>query len=246
MYESKLPNFADSDWTCIPFELHPPNLFDQIVTILFDVQSCLAIANIMIQANDDADRPRLESHLRTLAGNTKSKLVYWEQQLMPPSSIEDASNDFANPLPSCSSSVSPPAQPHTLHGPNTPIQFVNMPEAALLSLYHAAYIIVLRLLALAGEHQVVDHDPITRHTQEILRAYKFVRKVTGKGPTSTLGPVMMVPQLKIASLWGAEECHREMATSLLKRIGQRQSYALGSIWDSPDAYFANVASYALG
>lgn len=244
MYESKLPGFASPEWTSIPFEIHPANIFDQIVTILFDVQSSSAIANDFIHANDHANRIQLESALRTSVRNTRQKLIHWEQQLMPPPSAEGAGDNSAD-TSSTSSSASSPAQPPPHNDDLPSFPFSSMPEAALLSLYHSAYIIVYRLLALTGDGEAGDADRLLMHTQEILRAYKFVRKVTDKGPTSNLGPVMMVPQLKIASLWGSEESDRVMATGFLKRIGQRQSFALGSIWDLPDGYFANVACHVL-
>lgn len=241
MYENRLSGFASPEWTCVPFEIHPPNVFDQIVTILFDVQACLATAHGLTRTHGFAARAKVQ--LRALAEATVAKLWQWEQQFMPPSTIQEMNGVCKDGWPSASS-PSPPTGPSAAHDRFPPAHFTSMPEAALLSLYHAACIVACRLLAVARD-DVADGDGLLVHTQEIIRAYKFVERVTDKAPTSNLGPVMMVPQLKMASLWGVDESQRVMAMRMLKRVGQHQSFALGDIGDLQDGYFASVASWAV-
>ncbi|KAH0594398.1 hypothetical protein MHUMG1_07748 [Metarhizium humberi] len=241
MYENRLSGFASPEWTGIPFEIHPPNVFDQIVTILFGIQACLATAHGVIQTRDLA--ANVEVQLRALAEATVAKLLQWEQQFMPPPTIQEMNGVCEDSWPSASS-PSPPTRPSAAHDRFPPAHFTSMPEAALLSLYHAACIVACRLLAVARD-DVADGDGLLVHTQEIIRAYKFVERVTDKAPTSNLGPVMMVPQLKMASLWGVDESQRVMAMRMLKRVGQHQSFALGDIGDLQDGYFASVASWAV-
>ncbi|EFY92447.1 hypothetical protein MAC_01413 [Metarhizium acridum CQMa 102] len=243
MYENKLSKFASPEWTCIPFEIHPPNVFDQMVTILVDVEACLATAHELIPTHDLAGRAKLE--LRASAEATVAKLLRWERQFVPPLTIQEMNGIFEEKSWPSVPSPSPPTRPDTAHDTFPSSHFASMPEAALLSLYHAACIVVYRLLAAARDDVSADVDRLLMHTREIIRAYKFVERVADKAPTSNLGPVMMVPQLKMASVWGVDESQRVRAMHMLKRVGQHQNFALGDIGDLQDAYFASVASWVV-
>lgn len=240
MHDNNLSAFSTAEWVSVPFEIRPQNVFDQIVTILFDVQECLFLAKQIIQSSEEDSKAYLELQLKGSTQTTISKLIIWEKQFMPVFCHRDTSDPGEDTSTSSTSSSDPTTKPHDLV---PSFRFASMPEAALFSLYHAAALVIYQLLVITQDGAELDVEHLNIHTSEILRAYKYVRKVTNKAPTSNLGPIMMVPQLKLAAMWSAGEKDRMMARRMLIRIGQHQSFALGSIWDMPDAYFANVAQY---
>ncbi|KAK2595208.1 hypothetical protein QQS21_007061 [Conoideocrella luteorostrata] len=232
MQQDRVSIFSSLEWMTVPFEVQPANIFDFIVTILINVQSCLSVGNKLLQ--NDTRRASLEPHLKQLLHQTTSKLNKWEKEFLP--LMTNFSSDAMLP----SSRVDTHESRSNLH---PQILFNSLPEAALLSLYHAASLVVAGLSALAHPTMATDRNHQQIHTQEIFRACDFISSNSDSEPSSKLGPIMMVPQLKMAALWSVDEHDRNAATCMLIQIGTKRHFALEGIWHRSAGYFAGVASY---
>ncbi|PNP43712.1 hypothetical protein TGAMA5MH_04685 [Trichoderma gamsii] len=120
------------------------------------------------------------------------------------------------------------------------LPYTDIPSAALVSLYDAANISLLRLLHLVSPTASLYDARIQQHTQSILSAHEMIIAKSSSEPGR--GSIMMVQQLKIAALWSSSSQQRAVAVKMLQ--GFRKGGFAGISAPSHE-YFADVAAYIL-
>ena len=121
-------------------------------------------------------------------------------------------------------------------------KFANIPTAALASMYYANQIMILRLDALATRSL---HIPlIEEYTRHILAVNEYAVRVAGT--SEGFGPMMIVFQIKIASLFGASSAARAAATKILADNKSIPNGAFVDIAENQDGFFHDVAMHTRG
>lgn len=232
MADNRLHPFASSQWTTIPFENHPKLIFDNLVDVLFAVLRCLSTANDLI-ASDINDAHQLQAELGILIQDARLQIHEWRLEAMFYTSLKEEDQS-----PSVSETEYDVAK--SLDPRHFMLPYTDIPSAALVSLYDAANIIVLRLLHLVSHTASLYNARIQQHTQSILSAHEMISEKFTSKPGR--GSIMMVQQLKIAALWSSSSQQRAVAVSMLQ--GFRRGGFAGISAPSHE-YFADVAAYIL-
>lgn len=227
MADNRLHPFASPQWTTIPFESHPKLIFDNLVDVLFAVLRCLSTANLLI-ASDANNACELQAELSKLIQSARIQIHEWKSEAMFYVSLKEES-----PFSELEDDVTTSLDPRHFMLPYTDI-----PSAALVSLYDAANIIVLRLLHLVSPTASLYDARIQQHTQSILSAHEMISEKSSSEPGR--GSIMMVQQLKIATLWSSSAQQRAAAVNMLQ--GFRKGGFAGISAPSHE-YFADVAAY---
>jgi len=227
MSENILHPFASPEWMTTPFELVPKTFFDELVDLLFLAQKCLARADQLMR-NGVNDCNKMDKTLHTWISGAMSLQHAWLQRYV---STIQLSEGHPPVVPQRTASLS--TCPEHLD-----ITYTTVSAAALISLYHTVNLLLLRLLQPQQEYIV----RIQRHAEAILFANDFV--LSAPGPSAEFGPVMMLLQLKVASLWGAPSAERIAAESALQRHRMRYG-GLMSVFDTEGGYFADLAAWVL-
>lgn len=178
----------------IPFEVYPKSAFDILVDNLFSLLSCLTTAQDLLKSQAGNAEP-LRIKLNTLVLGLITQLHNWWAQctaMMNFGGLNAKAPMNAAKDDSDSQALDPDHFP-ILHHPD-------MPTAALASLYDAANIIALRLLALVSPSAYVYEERIQRHARSILLAKLFVEKIPS--PTSNRGSTMVGFPYQILCIWG--------------------------------------------
>lgn len=231
MADNRLHSLASPQWTTIPFESHPKLIFDNLVDVLFAVLRCLSTANRLI-ASDANNKRELQIELGNLIQDARLRIHQWRSEAMFYVSLkEDRSPSISDPEEDPAKSLDPR---HFM------LSYTDIPSAALVSLYDAANIIVLRLLHLLSPTASLYDARIQQHTQSILSAHEMISEKSSSEPGR--GSIMMVQQLKIAALWSSSSQQRAAAVKVLQGF-QRGGFA--GISAPSHEYFADVAAYIL-
>ncbi|KAL7918435.1 hypothetical protein ACQKWADRAFT_245028 [Trichoderma austrokoningii] len=227
MADNRLHPFASPQWTTIPFERHPKLIFDNLVDVLFAVLRCLSKAYSLI-ASDTNNTRELQAELGNLIQDAQLRIHEWRAEAMlyvfpkekdQSLSVSETEEDTADPR-------------HFM------LPYTDIPSAALVSLYDAANVIVLRLLHLVSPTASLYDARIQQHTQSILSAHEMISEKSGSEPDR--GSIMMVQQLKITTLWSSSSQQRAVAVRMLQ--GFRRGGFAGISAPSHE-YFADVAAY---
>ncbi|OAQ76555.1 Zn(2)-C6 fungal-type DNA-binding domain-containingprotein [Purpureocillium lilacinum] len=226
MSENILHPFASPEWMTTPFELVPKTFFDELVDLLFLVQKCLARADQLMR--NGVNDCTMDKALHSWIHGAMSLQYAWLQRYV--STIQMSERRLPG-MPQSTTSLS--TCPEHLD-----ITYTTVSAAALISLYHTVNLLLLRLLQPQQEYIV----RIQRHAEAILSANDFV--LSAPGPSAEFGPVMMLLQLKVASLWGAPSAERIAAESALQRHRMRYG-GLMSVFDTEGGYFADLAAWVL-
>ncbi|KAM0446026.1 hypothetical protein ACHAPV_004723 [Trichoderma viride] len=229
MADNKLHSFASPQWTTVPFESHPKLIFDYLVDVLFAVLRCLSTANHLI-ASDDNNTRELQAELGNLIQDARLQIHQWRSKALFYVSLEEDQG------PSVSETEEDAAI--SLDPRHFMLPYTDIPSAALVSLYDAANIIVLRLLHLVSPTASLYDARIQQHTQSILSAHEMISEKSSSEPGR--GSIMMVQQLKIAALWSSSSQQRAEAVKMLQ--GFRKGGFAGISAPSHE-YFADVAAY---
>lgn len=229
MAENRLHPFASPQWTTIPFESHPKLIFDKLVDVLFAVLRCLSTATLLI-ASDVNNARELQEELSKLIQSARLQIHEWRLEAMFYVSLkEDQSPSVSEPEDDAAASLDPRS---------FMLPYTDIPSAALVSLYDAANLIVLRLLHLVSPTASLYDARIQQHTQSILSAHDMISDKSSSEPGR--GSIMMVQQLKIAALWSSSSQQRAPAVNMLQ--GFRKGGFAGISAPSHE-YFADVAAY---
>lgn len=213
--------FCSSQWTTVPFEIHPKGPFDELVDILFSLLPCLTIANRLIESRAEHAHV-LTEELRTSVLDTMLRLHTWWVQFMALMNLGDFDVRTCTNV-TTADTENPPFRPD--HFPLLPQ--TDMPTAALGALYDAANIIVFRLFFLVSPSAPLYEARIRRHAQSILTAMNFMSTVPG--PVSSRGSMMVGLPVRILQIWCPYAQDRDLP---------------GSPAASKEL-FANVAAYVL-
>jgi prophage DNA circulation protein len=231
MADNRLHPFASPQWTTIPFESHPKLIFDNLVDVLFAVLRCLSSANHLI-ASDANNAHELQAELSKLIQSARIQIHEWKSEALFYVSLKEDQS------PSVSESEDDVIT--SLDSRHFMLPYTDIPSAALVSLYDAANIIVLRLLHLVSPTASLYDARIQQHTQSILSAHEMISEKSSPEPGR--GSIMMVQQLKIAALWSSSSQQRAAAVNMLQ--GFRKGGFAGISAPSHE-YFADVAAYIL-
>lgn len=234
MHENKTPPFSSPEWCSIPFEVYPANAFDRIVEILLSVQNCLVAVNQLVADADDASPDERKWELRDKLYRIVKQLDKWAQSYMPKRDMKafrvyDASL-HAHPPPGLSGNYFADSGE------------TNSPVVALASLFHATSLVTLRLLSACHADRAADDAILEHHSCAILSGLNFARNVSGA--VSNFGKIMMLPQLKMLSIWGAPSQARAYAMKLWAKESHITSLFADDP-DSPPGYFADLAAIIL-
>ncbi|KOS22874.1 Uncharacterized protein ESCO_003349 [Escovopsis weberi] len=240
--ENSLHAFASHEWMTKPYEIHPGMLFDHVVDLCFYVQRCLVAAQRLVASPGPERNRDLEMMLRMLIQDAESQSRFWASTYMPGMLAPAGEHGTGEKRDNGTLELVPGKV------------FRNFPTAVLLSLYNAANLMNIRLLALVGDD---DGSPrshpqlmpsvgspkyverMRQHAQSILSAMEFINaKPSGPGPNR--GTIMMSLQLKVLSLWSPFLDQRSAAAALLH--GEKvQSGGFASMAAETEDYFADLA-----
>ncbi|KAL6900024.1 hypothetical protein GGI43DRAFT_55311 [Trichoderma evansii] len=232
MADNRLHPFASRQWTTIPFENHPKLIFDNLVDVLFAALRCLSAANDLI-ASDINHMQQLQAKLSNHIQDAMLQIHAWRSEAMFYTSLKEEDQG-----PSVSEAEEDLAT--SLDTRHFMIPYTDIPSAALVSLYDAANIIVLRLLHLVSPTASLYDSRIRLHTESILSAHELFSEKFSTEPGR--GSIMMVQQLKIAALWSSSSQQRAVAVRMLQ--GFRKGGFAG-ISAPSNEYFADVAAHIL-
>lgn len=231
MAENELHPFASPPWTTVPFATHPKVTFDKLVDILFAAQRCLSIANRLITCEID-DAHKLKTELRTLIQDAMFQIQQWHSECVL---SQEALKRGEKPVSVSDDDFTTSSDPrHFL------LPYTDVPSAALVSLYDAANIILLRLLHLVSPTAASHDARVRQHTQSILSAHDMVTVAPSSVPGRS--SIMLVLQLKVAALWSSSSRQRAVAVKMLKGF---QDGGFAGISAPSHEYFADVVAYIL-
>ncbi|KAK1252214.1 hypothetical protein MKX08_003401 [Trichoderma sp. CBMAI-0020] len=230
MADNRLHPFASLQWTTVPFENHPKLIFDNLVDVLFVVLKCLSTANHLI-ASDASNTREMQAELGSLIQDARLQIHEWRSEAIFYVSLKEDHSPSVSETEDVATSLDPR---HFM------LPYTDIPSAALVSLYDAANMIVLRLLHLVSPTASLYDARIQQHTQSILSAHEMISEKSSSEPGR--GSIMMVQQLKIAALWSSSSQQRAAAVKTLQ--GFRKGGFAGISAPSHE-YFADVAAYIL-
>lgn len=219
MQENTLHVFAEDDWLDIPFRVRNKTFFDELVDGLFATQECLYKIQ-QANGNDVAATPNVA--IKGLLMKTSCQLADWDTKYI----------GFLRRELLVNSTNITTAESH-----DTNLAFSGLPEAALVSLFHAARLVVSRLGAAIGADTP---DTALQDTSIILAAASFIND-QGSGPDNKLRPFMVLPGLKIASLWSPLPSTRAAACTLLLDRKFLES-PMAELAQTQDGFFASLAT----
>ncbi|EGX96746.1 Fungal transcriptional regulatory protein [Cordyceps militaris CM01] len=237
MQDNTLHAFAGREWREVPFRGHGKTLFDELVDALFAVQECLFFVQQRVDMGRDSagDDPFVES--RPLVEDAAEQLSSWNERYMRflrPASWDGSSRGDELMLLE---------KPGAMGSDATVVSTLGLPEAALMSLFHAGRLIIAQLASVAdaGLPDTAEED-----SWVILQANRFSTP-SNSPPSSTsskLRPFMMLPGLKIASLWSPVPEVRTQAAALLLNE-QILTSPMAELALTSDGYFSEMASSIL-
>ncbi|KAJ2974830.1 hypothetical protein NQ176_g5850 [Zarea fungicola] len=230
MHENKLHAFAEDRWLDIPFRDQGKTFFDELVDALFLVQQCLFVTQKQIELLQ-AKNKEAAATVKNFVINASRLLSEWHVKYAPflQSSffIEISRQIDAASLQSTALS----------HSNNPQLLASRVPEASLISLFHAARLIIAQISSAttAGVPDTAEDD-----TRVILCATDFVSQYNSSGPGSKLRPFMMLPGLKIVSLWSPLD---EARTAALAQLLDHKflNSPMADIALTPEGYFSMAA-----
>ncbi|KAL7813346.1 hypothetical protein V8C26DRAFT_421738 [Trichoderma gracile] len=237
MADNELHAFASPEWTTIPFEVQPKLIFDRLVDILFGVQRCLSIASRLIASKAD-QKDLLKHELALSIENTRLQIRQWRSEALSYASCKEG-----QPYQEASEPVAD-AQLATSDSNCRPfmLPYSDIASAALVTLYDAANVVVLRLLCLVSPGAATHNARIQQHSESILSAHVMIKPSSCSVPGRS--SIMLVQQLKTVALWSPSARQRALAIRMLQ--GQEyQNRGFADISAPSNKYFAHVAAHIL-
>lgn len=230
MQENTLPIFAEPQWLDVPFREQGKTLFDELVDALFLVQQCL----FFVQQNVDVGAVNGDETflaIRALTDAAADQLSTWEKRYMA----------FLRPASwahlARGGEVTTSEKADDAESIVTATWMPGLPESALVSLFHAGRLIVT-LLASATDGSL--RSTAEEDCQFILQATTFSVQNTSF-PSTKLRPFLMLPGLKIASLWSPLPGVRSQAGALL--LNERiLASPMADLALTSDGFFSQVAA----
>lgn len=230
MQENTLHAFAEAPWLEGPFREQGKTLFDELVDALFSLQQCLYFVQQSVNMGEEKGEQLLKA-IRSLTDAAARQLSQWNSKYMAflrPASWPYPVQGYEVILSRDADNVESGAAATSLPG---------VPEAALVSLFHAGRLIVSQLASAtdAGSPETAEED-----SKIILQANSV--SMQRHRPTGTkLRPFMMLPGLKIASLWSPLPEVRSQAGALLLDE-QILTSPMADIALTSDGYFSHIAN----
>ena len=236
MANNELHPFASPQWTTIPFETHPKLIFDRLVDILFAAQRCLSIASRLITSKTE-QRNLLCHELNLVIQDARLQIHQWRSEALSYASRKDGRQN---------QEASEPVADDHLMTSSDPFHFMlpynDVASAALVTLYDAANVILLRLLCLVSPEAASYTMRVQQHSESILSAHAMIKTSSTSVPGRS--SIMLVQQLKTVALWSPSSRQREVAVQMLQ--GQtNQNRGFADISAPSNEYFAHVAAYIL-
>ncbi|KAL7948134.1 hypothetical protein V8C42DRAFT_343094 [Trichoderma barbatum] len=236
MAENELHPFASPEWTTIPFEIHHKFIFDKLVDILFAVQRCLSVATRLI-ASTVNKMHELKLDLDILIQDAQLQIHQWRLEGLLYAARGGGQGHQEKQIPVVNAQIASSSDPRHFMLPYT-----DVPSAALVTLYDAANIIVLRLLRLVSPTAASYNTRIQHHAQSILSAHAMVSAASG--PIPGRSSIMMVQQLKTVAMWSPSPQQRAVAVEMLQgQTAENKGFA--DISAPSHEYFADVAAHIL-
>ncbi|KAL6874481.1 hypothetical protein HDV57DRAFT_231850 [Trichoderma longibrachiatum] len=236
MAENELHAFASPEWTSIPFETQPKLIFDRLVDILFAAQRCLSAASRLI-ASKAEHIDLIKYELDLVIQDARLQLRQWRSEALPYAARQDGQQyqEISEPVADTRLATSSDRL-HFL------LPYSDVASAALVTLYDAANIIVLRLLCLVSPEAASHNARIRQHSGSILSAHTMFQTTPGSVPGRS--SIMLVQQLKTVALWSPSARQRALAVQMLR--GQTtQNRGFADIAAPSNEYFAHVAAHIL-
>ncbi|KAK4070993.1 uncharacterized protein Triagg1_6360 [Trichoderma aggressivum f. europaeum] len=235
MAENELHPFASQEWMTIPFQVHPKLIFDKLVDILFAVERCLSVASHLITSTADKVQ-QLKHKLNILIQDARLQIHQWRLEGLLYASRQDQQEDQGQPTPVANVHLDASDPRHFM------LPYVDIPSAALVTLYDTANIIVLRLLCLVFPTAASYNSRIQHHTKSILSAHAMTNAASSAVPGRS--SIMIVQQLKTVALWSPSPQQRALAVDILEgQTSQNRGFA--DISAPSHEYFADVAAHIL-
>lgn len=225
MENRKVPTFASDKWMSTPFKYQPKTTFDTLTDILFKLQQCLVEFDEirLLGLSEDSSETR-QQNLGVDAESILLQLRNWERDLL-------ADYIFQSLLVG---DIKPPKLDLAS------LAKTSVSAAALISLFHSANVVIFRILMAIGNLDIHNTTTCYNHALAVLHASHFVGSVPGA--TRDLGPIMLVPQLKIVSLWAPDVQLRQQAQNILEMENLRPG-AFANVAKSSGGYFSALAKY---
>lgn len=214
----------------VPFQHHPKEAFDELIDVLFSTQKNLKAADGLRQVADDTSYTTTRLELIDDVVETHHLLEQWRKRhhkTMALETVRSIVRQYDAPLPSDRQNV--------LGHQETWL----VPAAALMALEDVATMINATLLQATGGGDIIEKDDPTQGW-DILRASYFVRAVPGA--SKDMGPMMILPPLKIASIWSTDDNVRKLAQAELEHDPATKG-ALGSLAQQDAGFFAPLATH---
>lgn len=234
MADNELHPFASPEWTTIPFEIQPKLIFDRMVDILFGAQRCLSIASRLLTSKPE-QRDLLKHQLDLAIQDARLQIHQWRSEALFYASRKDGQQHQEEPVADAQLAASS----DRLH---FMLPYSDVASAALVTLYDAANVIVLRLLCLVSPEAVSHNARIQHHSESILSAHAMIKTSPGSVPARS--SIMFVQQLKTVALWSPAARQRALAVQMLQeQMNQNRGFA--DISAPSNEYFAHVATHIL-
>ncbi|ETS03244.1 hypothetical protein M419DRAFT_75696 [Trichoderma reesei RUT C-30] len=236
MADNELHAFASPEWTTIPFEIQPKLIFDRLVDILFGIQKCLSIASRLITSKSD-QRDLLKHELALSIQNARLQIRQWRSEALSYAPRKDGQQYQEASEPVADAQIAASAD-----GLHFMLPYSDIASAALVTLYDAANVIVLRLLCLVSPGAASHNERIQHHSESILSAHAMIKPSSCSVPGRS--SIMLVQQLKAVALWSTSARQRALAIRMLQGQ-QSQNRGFADIAAPSNQYFAHVAEHIL-
>lgn len=221
---------ASPEWMTVPFHRYPKEPFDELIDVLFLTQKCLKMADELRQVQGVPDTiTRIE--LATDITDAYSKLEKWQKKHQEHVSLQTI-RSLLRKYDNSSQSVSH----HSLARYK---ETWLVPAVALIALVDVATMINGMLLHAIQGTCIVEQDDAAQGW-DIIRASHLVKSIAGA--SKDMGPMMVLPSLKVASIWSSEEEVRKTAQIELE-LDPATKGALGSLAEQGTGFFASLATY---
>lgn len=222
MEDESLYIFSTSkDWRTVPYQSHSTELFDNLLHILFTMQQCLVMARTCRETTGSLSELNDKQDFSTLLQDTWRQLWDWNETYASASPFLELRQLLVH-LSKVGIAKQPP-EPWMV------------PMMALLALFNASVIVCSQLSKTTQTSFDITCEKLTSLGMEAVVATELVSDV--QGASKDMGPLMMLPALKMVSIWSPDETIRRLAQKgldadtaqrgVMQDIAQSQGYFAG-------------------
>lgn len=223
MEDESLYVFSTSpDWRTVPYQPRSTELFDNLLHVLFTMQQCLTMAKACRELTGSLEAMNDKQDFGILLQDTWRKLWEWNETYASGSPFFELRQMLVN-ISHDGIAKLPPPEPWMV------------PIMALLALFNGSILVCSQLAKIIQNSFDVTPEELTSLGMQAVVATQLVNKV--QGASKDMGPLMMLPALKIVSLWSPDEAIRSLAQKeldadtaqrgVMQDIAQSQGYFAG-------------------